>query len=91
MFRKSGIEEIAFERLSICETCDEIDKEGSKCAVAGTAPCCGVCGCKLSFKARSLSSECPHPDGAKWQATMTPEEQDELYARIKFDPEKEPS
>jgi len=34
--------------------------------VVGTQPCCGICGCSLSMKLRSMDSQCPHPDGPKW-------------------------
>ena len=71
LFKKTEIEAIAFERMSICLTCPLIDHGGSTCMVPGTAPCCSACGCKLSFKTRSLSSQCEDPDGPKWKAVMT--------------------
>lgn len=86
--RHPKIERIAYDRLAICEDCDLIDRKGSKCVLPGSQPCCGECGCKLTLKARSLSSECPHPKGAKWKALMTDEEQDEYYAKINYDPDK---
>ena len=57
--------------------------------VPGTAPCCSVCGCKLALKTRSLSSECPHPDGPKWKAKMTSEQEDAYYKKINYNPDKE--
>jgi hypothetical protein len=87
--RHPKIERIAYDRLSICEDCDLIDREGTKCVMPGTQPCCGECGCKLTLKARSLSSECPHPSGPKWKALMTDQEEDEYYARINYDPDKD--
>lgn len=86
LFKKSEIEAIAQERMTICLTCDTIDHEGTKCAVPGTAPCCGDCGCKLAFKTRSLSSQCTHPDGPKWKARLSQKEEDELYSKINYDP-----
>lgn len=86
--RHPKIERIAYDRLAICEDCDLIDREGSKCVLPGSQPCCGECGCKLTLKARSLSSECPHPKGAKWKALMTDEEQDEYYTKINYNPDK---
>ena len=86
--RHPKIERIAYDRLAICEDCDLIDRKGSKCVLPGSQPCCGECGCKLTLKARSLSSECPHPKGAKWKALMTDEEQDKYYAKINYDPDK---
>lgn len=55
----------------------------------GTQPCCEVCGCKLSFKTRSLASECPHPDGSKWVAQMTQEEEDKYYKEINYNPDQQ--
>jgi len=43
-----------------------MDNQGLSCVVTGTQPCCSICGCSLSLKLRSLDSECPHPEGAKW-------------------------
>lgn len=87
--RKPEIEKIAFERLEVCNHCENIDKEGSKCMVPGTAPCCGVCGCKLGYMTRSLSAQCSHPDGPKWTAWMTEEEQDAYYKKINYNPDQE--
>lgn len=77
-FKKEHVEAIANERLSICNTCPKRDDVGSTCFVAGTKPCCSVCGCSLKLKLRSLSSECPHPDGAKWKALVTEKEEDQI-------------
>lgn len=86
--KEEHIEEIAEARLVICAECPLVDRTGEKCLIPGTQPCCGECGCKLALKARSLSSECPHPDGPRWKAEMTEEEQDKLYKRIDYDPER---
>lgn len=66
------VEKVAKNRRLIC---DECSNKGKKCAVKGTAPCCNLCGCSLTFKSRSLSSDCP--DG-KWDAILTEEEEDKL-------------
>ena len=87
IFKKDHIEFIALERMKICEACPLIDKEGSKCMLPGTQPCCGACGCKLSLKTRSMSSECSHPDGPKWEAMITEEEEEKLYEDINYDPD----
>lgn len=79
VFKTEHVEEVAAERMNICNSCPEIDNEGSKCMVPGTQPCCGVCGCKLAFKIRSLSSAC---DLGKWDAVMSQEEEDELRKDI---------
>lgn len=88
-YRHPEIERIAFNRLAKCAECEHVDQEGSKCEVPGTAPCCGICGCKLSLKVRSLSSECPHPNGPKWTARMTPEDEDKYYAEINYNPDQD--
>lgn len=88
LFKKVEIEEIAYERMEICNTCPNINKDGAYCLVPGTQPCCSICGCKLAYKTRSLSSSCPHPDGPKWEAIMTEEEQDKLYSSINYNPDK---
>lgn len=87
VFKKDHIEFMASERMKICEACPLIDKEGSNCMLAGTQPCCSACGCKLSLKIRSMSSECAHPDGSKWEAVITQEEEDKLYNEINYDPD----
>lgn len=88
VIKNDEIEAIAQERLRICNMCPLIDQEGSSCMVPGTQPCCSQCGCKLSFKVRSLSSECPHPHGSLWDAILTDEEQDKLYEKIGYNPEE---
>lgn len=85
------IEEIAYDRMSICQHCPLLDIEGTNCMVPGTAPCCSACGCSLAFKTRSLSSECAHPEGPKWKSTMTEEEQDAYYTKINYNPNKDGS
>jgi len=86
LFKKRAVEEIAKERMDICEKCPHIDREGAKCMIPGTAPCCGLCGCKLGFKTRSLASAC---DDKRWEAVLTENEQDELYGTIGYDPDSE--
>ena len=70
--RNEFVEEIALERNAICDQCPS---KGDKCAVPGTAPCCNECGCSLTFKTRSLSSECPL---GKWKALLSEEEEDKI-------------
>lgn len=86
-FKKEHVELIAQERLNICNQCPLIDLKGDKCLVPGTAPCCGECGCKLSFKTRSLSSSCPHPEGSKWEAILDEKEEEKLYKDIAYEPD----
>lgn len=75
VIRDEFVEDVAKMRHDICDTCE---LKGKKCIVRGTAPCCNDCGCSLSIKTRSLSSFCTHPDGPKWNAIMTEEEEDNL-------------
>jgi nucleoid DNA-binding protein len=75
IFKSESVETIARERSKICINCSFYDIEGTKCAVPGTAPCCGSCGCSLALKLRSLSSDCPT---GKWDAVLSVEEEDKL-------------
>jgi len=71
-------EKVAGDRMVACKACPEIDLEGSKCAVPKTQPCCGLCGCSLSVKLRSLSSMCANEKDPKWLPVITHEQEDEL-------------
>jgi hypothetical protein len=86
VFKKEDVEEIAKQRMDICTSCQLFDLEGKGCMIPGTTPCCdqrrGGCGCSLGFKTRSLSSSCPHPDGSKWEAELTQEEEDQLNQKL---------
>ena len=67
IFKTDLTEDIYHMRMKICKKCPRIDVYGNLCTAPGTKPCCGVCGCSLALKLRSLESECPHPDGPKWK------------------------
>lgn len=86
IFKKEDIEELAYWRMEICKGCPLYDNKGDGCMIPGTSPCCnenlGGCGCSLGFKTRSLSSSCPHPDGPKWEAEMSQEEEDKLNEKL---------
>ena len=85
LFKQEHIEIIAKERWEdSCVKCDSLNRDGSKCTVAGTQPCCAECGCSLGFKIRSLSSECPL---GKWDAVLTEEEEEELNKNIEDEQE----
>lgn len=79
IFKTEDIEAIARQRNIICDMCIYIDRDGKKCAMPGTQPCCSECGCSLRFKLRSLSSECPKN---YWGAELTEEEEDALQGSI---------
>ena len=79
LFTTDTIEQIALERYTICQACPKLDLVGTECLVPGSQPCCAECGCSLKFKTRSLSSSCPL---GKWDSFMSPEEEDNLLARL---------
>lgn len=78
IFKQEHIEEIANERRSICEKCPHIDKEGKLCAMKGTQPCCGKCGCSLSLKTRSLASGCGDEENPRWDPILDSVEEEML-------------
>lgn len=79
IFRDEHVEAIYLDRRAVCDGCDHKDIEGVNCAVPGTKPCCTLCGCSLSLKLRSLSSECP--DG-KWKAVTNEQEEEMIRQQI---------
>lgn len=82
IFKSEHVEAEAALRMHVCNKCNFLDTSGSKCLVPGTQPCCGSCGCSLSLKTRSLSSECPE---GKWPALMTEDEEDLLNQQLEED------
>ena len=72
IIRDEFVEDVAKHRMKVCDACEY---KGDKCLVPGTGPCCNDCGCSLSFKTRSLSSDCPKD---KWKALVSEEEEDKL-------------
>ena len=79
IFKNEDIEEVFEHRMEICKACSSFDSEGSKCAVKGSKPCCGNCGCALMFKLRALSADCPE---GKWAAITDQAVEDELRRSI---------
>ena len=75
IIRDEFVEEVAEQRMLLCHTCPKKDIEGNTCLMPGTQPCCSLCGCSLSFKVRSLSSDCP---AHKWKSVITEEDEDKL-------------
>ena len=88
MFTSKDVEEIAAKRMEVCNSCPHIDKEGSKCFLPGSQPCCGHCGCKLAFMTRSLSSACSDPENPRWEAILSPDEEAEVNTKIGYDPDQ---
>jgi hypothetical protein len=82
-FKKEHVEAVYEERMEICRSCNNYDVTGSGCALPGTQPCCnentGGCGCSLSIKLRSLSTDCPL---GKWKALMSQKEEELLKAGL---------
>ena len=83
IFKKEDVEQIAQERMQICMRCALYDVQGVGCMMPGTEPCCnekmGGCGCSLSIKTRSLSSDCPKD---KWKAVLSEDEEDKLNKKL---------
>ena len=80
VFKNEIVEKVADERMQICKKCEHYD---GKCSVPGTGPCCGACGCSLSFKTRSLSSICGKfniQQEPLWLPVITAKEQEKLDA-----------
>ena len=79
IFKVEHIEELAAERKQFCENCVLFD---GPCAIKGTGPCCGDCGCSMKLKWRSPSAECPLPE-PKWKAVLTFEEEYLLQQKLR--------
>ena len=83
IFKREDVEQIAQQRMQICNECELLDVQGVGCMVEGTQPCCnllkGGCGCSLGWKTRALSAECPK---RHWKAELTQEEEDALNEKL---------
>jgi hypothetical protein len=79
IFKKADVEAVAKLRWMECKVCPLLDNEGSSCAVPRTKPCCSDCGCSISLKIRSMSSDCPK---GRWDSIMTPEMEHELKQQV---------
>jgi hypothetical protein len=58
------IELIAEQRRVICNSCPELNNQCN----SAIKDCCGVCGCMIEFKTRSMQSSCPNN---KWSAVKS--------------------
>lgn len=92
LIKKEHVEQVFNARLEVCKSCNLYDTTGTGCTIPGTQPCCNYhlseevngkqingCGCSLSIKLRSLSTECPL---SKWLKIMS--EQDEEILKKKL-------
>lgn len=70
---KELIKEVSDERLSICRVCP-VNSIFDK--IAWPVEHCTECGCVLSAKTKSFSSECPL---GKWKAYMEREQELDIY------------
>lgn len=84
---KEHIELVAKARMDVCNACPLLDRTGAKCIIPGTGICCGQCGCVTSFTTRSLSYSCPHPDGPRWKAVTSEEQENKIYERLNYNPD----
>lgn len=82
IFKKEDVEHIAEERLKICRSnkCGYYDPLGnSEAAVIKGVESCGACGCKLAWKSRALSDECPK---GYWERVLTETEDAVLKEKL---------
>lgn len=88
VFKNDDIEEIAAERLAICQSnlCGYYDPDGSsERAVMKGSPSCAGCGCALSLKTRCLSCVCHLHDEQQhplWTAVLSQAEETLLRERL---------
>lgn len=84
------VEAVSAYRMNICNTCTHLS-ESEKCAIPGTGPCCGACGCSLAVKTRSLSTACGAieiGEDPKWLPIMSEKQEDQFQDQIKEHNEK---
>ncbi len=72
---KDVISQVSKERLDICNKCPEHSSNKENYKTIRIDSHCVLCGCTLSAKTKSFSSECPL---GKWKAVMTEDEQKEI-------------
>ena len=75
------VETVSEYRMNICKTCKYYDGD---CAVPGTGPCCGACGCSLKVKTRSLSTICgkiEKKEDPLWLPVLSSTQEQELEAK----------
>jgi hypothetical protein len=88
VFKQDHIEEIAKERLALCQSnvCGMYDADGSsERAVQKGQPACAGCGCNLDYKTRCMSCHCHLQDIGEhplWVAVISPAEEQLLRERL---------
>ena len=86
VFKKQFVETVAEFRKKICDDCKE---NNGHCLVPGTGPCCGACGCSLTFKLRSMSSACglaQKDEEPKWFPVLSQEDDDKHIGDLGDEP-----
>lgn len=86
LIKDEHVEQVYQVRLDICKSCKLYDTSGDGCSLPGTQPCCNYklseeyngnitagCGCSLSVKLRSLSTDCPL---GKWTKIMSDQDEE---------------
>jgi hypothetical protein len=84
IFVKERVEEVAIDRLKICNECPHNSNTAQKNGYKTFRPDyhCILCGCDLHMKTRCLSCECPVK---KWMPVATQSEDIEIEERLKKD------
>lgn len=88
IFKREDVESVAEGRLEICRSnkCGYYDPEGkSEAAVMKGVESCGSCGCKLNWKSRALSDECPE---GYWERVLTETEEAVLKEKLGMEDEE---
>jgi hypothetical protein len=67
--KRESIEEISNERIDLCRGCSENSLNKKNYSSIRIDEHCTLCGCTLSAKTKSFSSECPL---GKWKAVEEP-------------------
>lgn len=92
IFVKEQVEQVAKERIAICNTCDYYSPNMRKAGKSFIRldKFCGLCGCNMYLKTRSLAAHCPigDPDKSiyggmsKWPAVIQDEKLAESLLEI---------
>ena len=75
------VETVAEYRMNLCKGCEYYNGD---CAVPGTGPCCGACGCSLKVKTRSLATVCgkiEKKEDPLWFPVLSSKDEEKLEAQ----------